>query len=196
MLLWVSGIPIDTPTPKTAPNRLRAPPRMRTKRKLPQPERHPHPGRARPQRFFSSSTAGAKLPARAATARRVRQPRARLTRSPGNDGRARPGVMRAPARGHGLAAVQHSRVADDVARRIVVVGADEAVAVQATTQGNVAVSQRAEHHLVDRRNRLLLQPVLHTTSLSRPCSRPRAERRQRLRRTALRPARDRAYAPE
>jgi len=53
MLLWVSGIPIDTPIPKTAPNKLRAPPSTSTKRKLPQPERHPHPGRP-PQRLFSS----------------------------------------------------------------------------------------------------------------------------------------------
>src|SRR5687768_16432625 len=55
MLLSVKGIPTDTPSPKTALNRLRAPPSTRTKMKLPQPEAQPRPGRLRLQPRLSAS---------------------------------------------------------------------------------------------------------------------------------------------
>src|SRR6478672_7464427 len=95
-----------------------------------------------------------------------------------------------------LAAVQHPRVADDVARRIVVIGANEAVAIQALIEGNFAVPEGAEHLSVQWRYGLLLQHAWHASSLRRPCSWPRAERSPLVRRTALRCGLGPIYAPE
>jgi hypothetical protein len=60
------------------------------------------------------------------------------------------GTIKPPAR-HcvlPLATVQHARVADDVTRRLVLVGADQSQALKTPFDVQVSVLERAEHRLV------------------------------------------------